>query len=79
VKQALSAKTYAKNIVEKYEKLMDTTFRVHNSPMDEKYHPEADETDLLGEREASLFRGFIGSANWMITLGRFDMAYATSS
>jgi hypothetical protein len=79
IRQALSAKTYAKNVVEKYEKLLETTFRVYNSPMDEKYHPEADESELLGERDASIYRGFVGSANWMITLGRFDIAYATSS
>jgi hypothetical protein len=79
VKQALSAKTYASNVVDKYEKLLEMTFRNYNSPMDEKYHPETDESDLLGERDASIYRGLVGSANWMITLGRFDIAYATSS
>jgi hypothetical protein len=47
--------------------------------MDKEYHPEADETDFLGEKDASLYRGLIGSANWMITLGRFDIAYATNA
>jgi hypothetical protein len=69
VKQALSAKTYARNVVEKYEKLLETTFRIYNAPMDEKYHPGTNESDLLGERDASIYRGLVGSANWMITLG----------
>lgn len=79
VKHALSARTYAKNVVEKFETLLGTTFRSYNSPMDKDYHPEADESDLLGPRDASVYRGLIGSANWMITLGRFDIAYATNS
>ena len=29
--------------------------------------------------EASKYRSLIGSANWIIALGRFDIAYATSS
>jgi hypothetical protein len=79
VTQALSAKTYATNIVEKYEALFNMEFRKYNSPMDKDYHPEADKSDLLDGTESSQYRGLIGSANWMITLGQFDLAYATSS
>jgi hypothetical protein len=59
---------------------MGISLRKYNAPMDKEYHPEADETDYLGEKDASLYRGLmIGSANWMITLGRFDVAYATNA
>jgi len=34
---------------------------------------------FLSPKEASLYRGLIGSANWMITQGRFDIHYAVSS
>ena len=43
------------------------------------YHPEVDESAFLSGRDASLYRGLIGSANWMITLGRFDIAYAVNT
>jgi hypothetical protein len=79
VHTGLSAQTYVKNIVEKYETLMGINLRKYNAPMDKEYHPEADETDYLGDKDASLYRGLIGSANWMITLGRFDIAYATNA
>jgi hypothetical protein len=79
VTQALSAKTYATNVVEKYETLFNMELRKYNSPMEKEYHPETDESELLDETGASKFRGLIGSANWMITLGRYDIAYATSS
>jgi hypothetical protein len=47
--------------------------------MDKDYHPKSDESDFLGEKEASLYQGLIGSANWMFTLGHFDIAYATNA
>ncbi len=47
--------------------------------MDASYHPESDETTFLEPRQASLYRGLIGSANWVITLGRFDIRYATNT
>jgi hypothetical protein len=79
VHTGLSAQTYAKNIVQKYEALIGLEFRKYSAPMDKEYHPESDESDFLGEKDASLYRGLIGSANWMITLGRFDIAYATNA
>ncbi len=38
-----------------------------------------DQTPLLNEKQASLYRALIGSANWVITLGHFDVNYATNS
>jgi hypothetical protein len=75
----LKRNTYAKNIVEKYEALIRQDFWKYSALMDKDYHPKSDESDFLGEKEASLYRGLIGSANWMITLGRFDIAYATNA
>ena len=60
---ALSAKTYVKNVVQKYEKLFDTTLREYKTPMEANYHPELDESPFLSNKQASIFRGLIGSAN----------------
>jgi Reverse transcriptase (RNA-dependent DNA polymerase) len=79
VDTGLSAKTYALNIVEKFEKTMQCIFQTKKTPMSADYHPESDETASLDATQTSLFRGMIGSANWMITLGRFDIAYATAT
>lgn len=79
IKTSLSAKTYAHNIVEKFEKLFQSEFRKYKTPMSEEYHPEIDESPLLDASDISVYRGLIGSANWMITLGRFDIAYAVVS
>jgi hypothetical protein len=47
--------------------------------MIETYHPESDDTALLGPEDTTKFRAMLGSANWTVTLGRFDIAYATST
>jgi hypothetical protein len=78
-KTALSAKTYVENVVKKYEALFESPFREYRSPMEQSYHPETDTSDLLEPKDITIFRGLIGSANWAITLGRYDIHYATNS
>ena len=45
--------------------------------MNDQYPPELNKTPLLDPGEASNFQTLTGSANWIITLGCFDIAYAT--
>jgi len=47
--------------------------------MAENYHPEIDDTAFCDSDNASKYRSMIGSLNWIITLGRFDVNFATSS
>jgi hypothetical protein len=77
INTAHSAKTYVKNVVSKFASIFECEFKEHKSPMETSYHPESDTSELCGPREASIYRGLIESANWMITLGRFDIHYAT--
>ena len=51
----------------------------YQTPFSDLYHPETDETDLLSPDQISVYKSLLGSANWIITLGRFDIAYATNS
>ena len=46
--------------------------------MCEEYHADMDETEICSPLEASKYRSLIGSANWIIALERFDIAYATN-
>ena len=45
--------------------------------MSNEYHPETNDTPLLSARRASIYCSLIGSVNWAITLGRFNVQYAT--
>ncbi len=76
---AMSAKTYCKNVIVKFQNTMNETFREYKTPMDDQYHAEEDDSPFLDPRKASLYRGLIGSANWIITLGRFDINYAVNT
>ncbi len=75
---AISAETYICNVVKKFEGIFGP-LREFKSPMELNYHPELDTTPLLDERNSSLYRALIGSANWLITLGRLDVHYSTNA
>jgi hypothetical protein len=47
--------------------------------MDEGYHPEVDDTPLCTDEDSAKYRFIIGCCIWLIVLGRFDNAYATSA
>ena len=58
---------------------MGKQFRTSSTPMAEADHPELDDSPLCTEKEATLYRSMIGSANWAVTLGRFDITFALQS
>ena len=74
-----SAQKYIENVVEKIETLLDVKLRNYNSPMEAELHPELDESPYLGEKKHSIYRMLIRLAQWAVTLGRFDIAYAVST
>jgi hypothetical protein len=47
--------------------------------MSEGYHPEIDDSPLCTEYDSAKYRSIIGCCIWIIVLGRFDIAYATSA
>ena len=79
VKTAFSARTYIKNTIQRLERMIGKVFATQKSPMLEHLHPEIDDSPYLDEGDHHRFRSMIGCANWLITLGRFDIAYATNS
>jgi hypothetical protein len=79
IKTALSAKTYIGNSVEKFERMFEHPMRESKYPMAEGYHPELDDTVLLDDSMSTKYRAIIGSLNWTVILGRFDVMYATNT
>ena len=80
IKTAFSARTYIENCIGKLETMMNVqSFALYNSPMSEIEHPETDDSPLLDAETHSKFRSLVGSANWLVTLGRFDIAYAVNA
>ena len=77
---AFSAETYIHQILPKMAELLGLQqFAKRETPMDVNYHPELDTSPLLDVDGIAKYRSLIGSLNWILTLGRFDIAYALSS
>ena len=79
IKTAFSAQTYIENSLNKLEDMMGRQFSTHNTPMAEAAHLELDDSPLLDATDHSKFRSLIGCANWLVTLGRFDIAYSVNA
>ena len=79
IKYGLSAVTYIDNCVTNLERMCETTFKPVSIPFATDYHAELDDSALLSPRDMTKYRSLLGSANWMITLGRFDIHYAVST
>ena len=76
---ALGAKTYIRNVCERIERLLEIKLKNYGSPMASGDHPEQDDTDILFGADVSIYQMLIGSAQWAVTLGRFDIQYATNT
>ena len=79
VSLAFSGQTYIKNVIPRFETLFGQTLKPVKTPMAEDFHPETDDSPLCTPEDSARFHSIIGSANWLITLGRFDINYATMS
>ena len=78
-KYAMSAKTYLGNLIPNSEGMLKEDFKFTATPLDKNYHPKEDTTDLCDPHERSYYQSLIGSANWCVTLGCFDITYAVST
>jgi len=76
---AMLPETYVRNITECYKWLFGRPLREFKSPMDHLYHPEPDESPFLSHQDSSVYRGLIGLADWLITIGQPDIHYVTNA
>ena len=74
-----NAKTYIKKITDKVESLMDWKLQHYTHPTDGDYHPELDESPFLVGDEVPIYRMMVGSLNWLVTLGRYDVQYSSNT
>jgi hypothetical protein len=42
------------------------------------FHPELDQSPLLSEKEHAFYQSLIGTLQWLVTLGRIDIHFATA-
>jgi hypothetical protein len=76
-----SEKIYIQKVIPKFEGLFGKEFKTIKIPMNEGwgYHPEVDDSPLCTEDDSDKYRSIFGCCIWIIVLGRFDIAFATSA
>src|SRR5688572_17725095 len=80
ISECFSAETYIHNAIPRLAKSCGITeFKHTRTPFAEEYHAELDESELLSPHHMSFYKILFGSANWIITLGRYDIAYSSNT
>ena len=59
-----------------YKTMFGTEPTVYSTPLEKNDHPEIDQSELLGEEDTTKYQSMIGALQWVISLGRFDIATA---
>ena len=67
---------YITKMMEGFTTLYGELPREATSPLVKNDHPEIDTSEELGEEGISIYMSLIGSLQWLISLGRFDVATA---
>jgi hypothetical protein len=66
-------------MMEQYERIYGEQPKMYVSPLENGDHPELDATSELSEDGIKQYQSLIGSLQWLITLGQFDIAIAVMS
>jgi hypothetical protein len=71
-------KKYLEKMMDGYERMFGKppTSNLYTSPLEKGDHPELDTSDFLDEDGQQQYQSLIGSLQWAISLGRFDISVA---
>ena len=65
---------YVDKMLGAYETMFGEKPKPRNEPLVKNDHPELDDTDLLSAEDQTKYQSMIGALQWVISLGRFDIA-----
>ena len=71
---AADPRRYVNKILESYERMFKEKPRKSRPPLEGGDHPELDTSELCNEHQTKQFQTLIGQLQWLISLGRFDIA-----
>ena len=72
----MSPKKYLERVFDNYEKIYGEKPKGAASPLVHGDHPELDDSDLLEQDGIKEYQSLIGSLQWSVSLGRFDVTTA---
>ena len=71
---AADPRRYVNKILESYERMFKEKPRKSRPPLEGGDHPELDTSEFCDEHQTKQFQTLIGQLQWLISLGRFDIA-----
>ena len=71
---AADPRRYVNKILESYERMFNEKPRKSRPPLEGGDHPELDTSELCDDHQTKQFQTLIGQLQWLISLGRFDIA-----
>ena len=63
-------------MLDAYESTQNEKPKKASSPIEKNDHPELDESELLNIDGQKQYQSMIGALQWVVSLGRFDIATA---
>ena len=75
----MGTRTHVAEGIKKVEEIVGHQLGKEHTPMVEKLEPEMDKSEILNEKEHRQYQQLIGIAQWLVTCGRVDLAYALNS
>lgn len=72
----LQPKKYIEKMEDNYQRIFGTKPKPATSPLVKGDHPELDTSELLDDEKTKLYQSLIGALQWVIQIGRFDVAPA---
>ena len=70
---------YIDKMIEQFERMFGTKPKEYTSPLEKSDHPEIDSSPELDANGIKMYQSMIGSLQWAISLGRFDIHTCTMS
>ena len=65
---------YVEKMLDAYERLFGEKPTGYSSPLEKGDHPELDMSPELNEEGRAIYMSLVGQSQWLISLGRFDIA-----
>lgn len=78
----MSADLYLKKAIDEVERRWGNLSKLFSRtsldvPAPSDFHPEVDESRVLGDDDVQLFQSYVGILRWAVELGRVDLAHVT--
>ena len=71
-----ASKKYIEKLILEYVNMYGVKPKQYSSPLESGDHPELDTSEELDPKDAKKYQSMIGSLQWAISLGRFDICTA---